>query len=118
MLVDGGVFEGRRLLGAGTLQMMFTDQLQEGRQGFRFGLGFGIEEVTLGGGTTRRRATEFTWSGYAGTEFRIIPSERLIQIVLRQEVPFDDSLAKELAASVHSRWPPRTTTDSAGTSPP
>lgn len=118
MLVDDGVFEGRRLLDARTLRVMFTNQLPGAGDTFRFGLGFEITDVTLGSGATRRQATEFTWGGYASTEFRVVPSERIVQIVLRQEVPFDNTLAKELAASVYSQWPSGTTATSAGTKAP
>ncbi|MFN0068576.1 MAG: serine hydrolase domain-containing protein [Limisphaerales bacterium] len=106
MLVDGGVFEGRRLLQEDTLRQMFTNQLSGGDGGFRFGLGLEIKDVTLGSGAELRTTTEYTWGGYASTDFRVVPSERLIQIVLRQEVPFDNTLANEMAAAVYRAWPP------------
>jgi CubicO group peptidase (beta-lactamase class C family) len=105
MLVDGGVAGGRRLLRAETLGLMFTNQLSGGGdKGFRFGLGLEIKAVTLGSGAEQRAATGYTWGGYASTDFRIIPSERTVQLVLRQEVPFDNSLARELNAAVDAAW--------------
>lgn len=106
MLAGGGMFRGRRLLREATVRLMFTDQLGAGEDGFRFGLGLELRTVTLGAGAGGRKATELTWGGYASTDFRIIPSERLVQIFLRQTVPFDNRLALQLAADVYTHHPP------------
>jgi len=45
-----------------------------------------------------------TAAAMASTDFRIIPSERTVQLVLRQEAPFDNSLARELNAAVDAAW--------------
>jgi len=102
MLVDGGRFKGRRLLKEGTIRQMFTDQLHGVAGPFRFGLGFAISEVALGSGKSRRKATQYSWGGYASTDFRLVPSERLFQIVARQQVPDTHDLADRLCATVYS----------------
>ncbi|MFN0068585.1 MAG: hypothetical protein ACKVYV_13220 [Limisphaerales bacterium] len=65
-----------------------------------------MREIKLGQAPAQRPVKEATWGGYASTDFRLVPAERLVQVVVRQEVPFDKALAKDLAASVHSCWPP------------
>jgi hypothetical protein len=35
----------------------------------------------------KRKAMEYGWGGYASTDFRIVPSEKVYQIFLRQHVP-------------------------------
>jgi hypothetical protein len=84
---------------------MFTNQLSDGDgAGFRFGFRPEIKAVTLGSGSARRAATGYTRGGYASADARIIPSERTFQLVLRQQVPFDNSLARELNAAVDGAW--------------
>ena len=101
MLVDGGQFKGRRLLKPETLKLMFTDQLTDVGGSFKFGLGFAIEEIKLGSGEAQRTATQYSWGGYASTEFRIVPAERLIQIFARQQIPYTQDLAKKQFAVVY-----------------
>jgi CubicO group peptidase (beta-lactamase class C family) len=100
MLVDGGQFKGRRLLKEDTVKLMFTDQLNGVAGPFQFGLGFAISEVKLGSGQSQREATQYSWGGYASTDFRIVPGERLIQIFARQQVPSSHDLAGKLFATV------------------
>ena len=101
MLVDGGTFRGRRLLQASTLDSMWADQLNDVPGDFQFGLGFAIGEVTLGKGETERQAAEYSWGGYASTQFRLVPAERLFQIVMRQRIPMVTDLADQLFSVVH-----------------
>lgn len=100
MLVDGGLFHGRRLLKEETIRLMFTDQLDGVAGPFRFGLGFAIDEVPLGSAPGARKAMQYSWGGYASTDFRLIPEERFFQILMRQEVPASNALANKIFATV------------------
>lgn len=93
MLVDGGEFKGRRVLRGETLGQMFTDQLNGIAGPFKFGLGFAIAEIQFGAGALHRTAVEYSWAGYASTDFRIVPAERFFQIFARQQVPSAHQLA-------------------------
>ena len=101
LLVGGGIFEGKRLIKPETLALMFTDQLEEVPGDFKFGLGFAIAEIELGVGTERRRAEQYSWAGYASTDFRIVPSEKLFQIMFRQQVPSSHAIAVNLFQMVY-----------------
>jgi CubicO group peptidase (beta-lactamase class C family) len=101
MMVDGGRFDGKQILKESTVELMFTNQLEDVKGDFRFGLGFAIDEVELGSGDTRRTATQYWWAGYASTDFRLVPEERLFQIVLRQRVPSSHGLARRLFPIVY-----------------
>ena len=102
MLVDGGKFNGKRLLKPRTIELMFTDQLNGVAGGFRFGLGFAIAEVEIGSGENARRRLQYSWGGYASTDFRLVPEERLFQIFVRQRVPSSHDLANRLFAVVYA----------------
>lgn len=93
MLANRGTFKGRRILKQSTVKEMYTDQLQDIPGKFQFGLGFAIKQVRIGTGDAARDATEYSWGGYASTNFRIMPNEGLIQIFLRQHVPSRHGLA-------------------------
>ncbi|MBC8876661.1 MAG: serine hydrolase [Planctomycetes bacterium] len=96
MMVDGGSFKGKQLLKPDTIRLMFTDQLNGVAGGFRFGLGFAIAEVEIGSGESARKRSQYSWGGYASTDFRLVPEERLFQIVVRQRVPSSHELANRL----------------------
>ena len=80
---------------------MFTDQLNGVAGKFRFGLGFAIADVKLGAEENQWTAEQYSWGGYASTDFRLIPEERLFQIVVRQRVPSDHSLAGKLIPMIY-----------------
>ena len=101
MLVDGGQFKGGRLLKEDTIKLMFTDQLSGVSGSFKFGLGFAIDEVPLGSGDSRRKAMQYSWGGYASTDFRIVPEERLVQVFARQQVPTSSDFAKQQLSLVN-----------------
>jgi CubicO group peptidase (beta-lactamase class C family) len=96
MLIDNGEFKGKRLLKPETIELMFTDQLNGVAGDFRFGLGFAIAEVEIGSGEGARKRTQYSWGGYASTDFRLVPEEELFQIFVRQRVPSSHDLANRL----------------------
>ena len=84
MLLNGGEYNGKRLLSRNTVRMMTTNQIGEIDFGSnKFGLGFGI--------TTERGSTilptqpgVFEWAGYFATTYWADPKEKLIGILYRQ----------------------------------
>ena len=89
MLLNGGEFEGKRLLGPRTARLIADNHLERGTA-FRPGLGFGLGFAVV---TDRGRAglpyTEgsYYWGGSQGTVFWIDPSEELIGILMVQVRP-------------------------------
>ena len=101
MLVNGGQLDGKRVLKSRTVELMFTDQLSEAEGDFKFGLGFAVEDITLGTGDAKASATQVSWGGYASTAFRIVPEERMYQIVFRQHVPSANGLAGRIIPMIY-----------------
>jgi CubicO group peptidase (beta-lactamase class C family) len=93
MLLNGGEYNGQRLLGRMTVNMMITNQIGPGKPvyirggGYGFGLGFAVltdpskSPDALSPGT-------FTWGGANGTLFWIDPQEDLIGILMIQINPY------------------------------
>tara|TARA_S200000501_G_C20843918_1_gene752881 strand:- start:743 stop:2038 length:1296 start_codon:yes stop_codon:yes gene_type:complete len=96
MLLDGGIFNGKRLLSRTTIKLMTSDHLGSsvkknlepgelllGVKGYTFGLGFMIRK-SEGASAIAGSKGEYSWGGYAGTFFWIDPKENLIGILMSQ----------------------------------
>jgi CubicO group peptidase (beta-lactamase class C family) len=93
MLLNGGEYNGQRLLGRMTVNLMITNQIGAGKpvyirgDGYGFGLGFAVltdpskapDALSIG---------TFTWGGANGTLFWIDPQEDLIGIMMIQINPY------------------------------
>lgn len=100
MLINDGRLDGIQVLKPATLKMMFSDQLNGVAGDFRFGLGFRIQRVKLGTGDAAAEFSQYSWGGYASTDFRVIPEQKAFQIVMRQHIPSAHGLAKYLMDEV------------------
>jgi len=94
MLAGKGQLQGKRILKAGTVEMMTANHLPAGMSTFRgsgvgFGLGFSVQ-IKDSGDTAH--AGEYGWGGAASTHFWISPKDDLAVIVLSQHKPFSSKL--------------------------
>jgi CubicO group peptidase (beta-lactamase class C family) len=115
-LRNGGIYNGKRILGPKTVQFMtknhlegsLTNTLNSGENplskaqsdGFGFGLGFGI--VT---NSTNNRVIgsdgEYNWGGAAGTVFWIDPVEDLVVVSMIQLMGSPWSLREDLKVATY-----------------
>lgn len=89
MLLDQGVYKGKRLLSRKTVQLMSSDHLGSipgMGPGTGFGLGFAVSKAPGEAGVMGSPG-EFNWGGAAGTKFWIDPQEQLIGIFMIQILP-------------------------------
>jgi len=95
MILNGGEFDGVRILGTKTVQLMTANHLgPEIRPGplylpgpgHGFGLGFAVR-LTDGISARLGSKGELRWGGWAGTQFWIDPEEQLICIWMIQDFP-------------------------------
>jgi CubicO group peptidase (beta-lactamase class C family) len=100
MLVNNGKHGRNQIIKADTLQQMFTDQLAGVAGGFQFGLGFAIDNLKVGAGSSSRMVKSYAWSGYASTTFQVIPELKLVNIIVQQQVPTYDVLGNTLSAQL------------------
>ena len=105
MLLNGGEFGGRRLLGPRTVALISENHLEPGTQ-YRPGLGFGLGFAVV---TDRAKADlpysegSYYWGGSQGTLFWIDPAEELVGILMVQVRPSRDlRLRQRFAALVYS----------------
>lgn len=87
MLLNGGVYDGKRLLSPATVRLMTSNQIGDLNLGFKkFGLGFGL--------TTEREAARmplsegsFEWGGIFGTTYWVDPKEGVVALLYTQKLP-------------------------------
>jgi CubicO group peptidase (beta-lactamase class C family) len=87
MLLNGGIYNGHRILSPYTVQLMTTNQLKEGNFGDRhFGLGF---EIVTGSAIANGPRSEgsFAWGGYYGTTYWADPKTKMVCLFLTQHTP-------------------------------
>lgn len=88
MLLNGGVYNGHRILSKRSVEIMTSSQLESGiftRDDY-FGLGFQItSEKTAAKGP--RYAGSFSWGGYYGTTYWADPKAHLVCLFMTQQTP-------------------------------
>lgn len=85
MLLNGGIYNGNRLLGRNTVRMMTTNQIGNipfgGRD--RFGLGFQLVTDSSSGQTVSNVGT-YSWGGAFATSYWVDPKEKMVILFYRQ----------------------------------
>lgn len=87
MLLNGGTYNGSRILSRRTVEMMTTNQIGDLNLGVnKFGLGF---EITTAAGQAKTAMSEgsFAWGGYFSTTYWADPEEKLIGLLFFQQSP-------------------------------
>ncbi len=87
MLLNKGVYNGKRLLSRRTVELITSNQIRDlnvGRD--KFGLGF---EITTEYGQAQLGISEgsFSWGGYFGTTYWADPKEHLVCLLFMQQSP-------------------------------
>ena len=87
MLLNGGVYNGKRILSPRTVEMMTSNQLDFHYNGTNdFGLGFEIV-TDKGANLGPRNKGSFSWGGYYGTTYWADPRAKLVCLIMTQQTP-------------------------------
>lgn len=87
MLLNGGVYNSRRILSPRTVQLMLSPQLDFMFNGIdNFGLGFEITSEKNANRNPRNKGS-FSWGGYFGTTYWADPTEKLVCLIMTQQTP-------------------------------
>ena len=84
MLVNGGVYNGKQILGRRTIELMTSPQIAVGND--NFGLGFRITSKKSADQNMFSEGT-YSWGGYYGTSYYVDPKEKLIILIMTQHTP-------------------------------
>ncbi len=100
MLLNKGIYNGKRLLSPHTVAMMTTNQLPESLQ-MPFGLGFQI--VTESAAAKNIASTgSFSWGGMFASSYWIDPKEKIVAQFVLQQYPFSHGdIAEKFKVAVY-----------------
>jgi CubicO group peptidase (beta-lactamase class C family) len=108
MLLNGGRFEGVRLLGRKTVEFMTADHLGPIPRandllppGHGFGLGFAVK-TALGEHTEPGSVGSYGWSGAAGTAFFVDPAEAMFAVLMTQSPGLLDDVRELFRQGVYA----------------
>ena len=101
MLLNGGVYNGKRLLARRTVELMTSNQIGDLKVGTdKFGLGF---QITSEEGQAKLGVTKgsFAWGGYFGTTYWVDPKEKIVAIFFTQQSPLRSDIHDKFRAAVY-----------------
>jgi CubicO group peptidase (beta-lactamase class C family) len=103
MLLNGGIYNGKRILAPRTVEMITSNQLDFHYNDVDdFGLGFALvtdKSARLG---PRNKGT-FSWGGYYGTTYWVDPKEKLVCLIMTQQTPnIHADLINKLTAIIYA----------------
>ena len=103
MLLNGGIYNGHRILSPRSVQLMTSGQLDFLYNGSdNFGLGFGITSAKSAARNPRSEGS-FAWGGYYGTTYWADPKQHLVCLILTQHTPnTHGDIAAKFEALVYS----------------
>ncbi len=84
MLLNGGVYNGKQILGRRTIELMTSPQISMGVDDF--GLGFSIKSKQSAQVEMSSEGT-YAWGGYYGTKYWVDPKEKLVVLIMTQHTP-------------------------------
>jgi CubicO group peptidase (beta-lactamase class C family) len=98
MLLNRGEWQGERLLGRKTVELMTSVALPDGIHPFdnpAVGMGLGVDiRLDVGRGDTPGSPGTFAWGGAANTYFWVDPVEEIVGVFMAQFMPNDTYPAK------------------------
>ncbi len=111
MLLNGGEFEGVRILRPSTVRLMSTDQLDarvternflpsKGSVGFGFDFAVRVSQPK-NAQENRGAVGEFFWDGAASTLFWVDPANQLAAVFFTQKMQFDGTLHHDIRAAIY-----------------
>ena len=103
MLLNGGIYNGVRILSPRTVELMTQNQIGDiSFRGYdKFGLGFQITTEKGAAAGSRSKGT-FSWGGYYGTTYWADPEKNLVCLIMTQQTPNSHSdLSKKFEVAVY-----------------
>jgi CubicO group peptidase (beta-lactamase class C family) len=100
MLLNGGILDGKRLLGRKTVELMRTARADIDKDGDPdFGLGFYITDLETTG--ELGSSGTFSWGGAFDTSYWIDPAENLVAVIMGQARPAQSDINKRFEILVY-----------------
>lgn len=104
MVRNGGVHEGRRLLGSRAVAVMTTNQMGEIRDSYGLGYGYGFEITDRYGIRDLEAVGSFGWGGAYGSNYRVDPSSGLVLVLMIQLRPNSTDIGSKFPTLVYQAF--------------
>src|SRR5215216_431760 len=103
MLLNGGIYNGKRILSPRSVELMTSNQLDFPYDGVDyFGLGFEILSEKTANLNPKNKGT-FSWGGYYGTTYWVDPKEKMVCLIMTQHSPNSHAdLMNKITAIIYS----------------
>lgn len=100
MLLNGGKYKGKQILSRRSVELLLSPQMENGLPGKdNFGLGFWLVTTKTAGIQVRNCGT-FSGGGYFGTTYWADPKEKLICLIMTQQLPNSHADFNEQIANI------------------
>jgi CubicO group peptidase (beta-lactamase class C family) len=87
MLLNGGIYNGHRILSPRSVELMTSPQLDFNyNSNDNFGLGFGLTSAKTSARSVRYEGS-YGWGGYYGTSYWVDPKAHLVALIYTQHTP-------------------------------
>jgi CubicO group peptidase (beta-lactamase class C family) len=105
MLLNGGIYNGKRILSPRSVELMTSNQLDFHYNGTNdFGLGFEIVTEKSANRNPRNMGS-YSWGGYYGTTYWVDPKEKLVCLIMTQHTPNGHAdLMNKITAVIYSSF--------------
>ncbi|HET9862274.1 MAG TPA: serine hydrolase domain-containing protein [Steroidobacteraceae bacterium] len=101
-LRNGGALGKVRILSPHAVKLMTTSQIADGLKTPRgLGFGYGFETTDRYGVPGMESVGSFGWGGAYGTYYRVDPAERLVTVMMIQQLPNSTDFTEKFKASVY-----------------
>ncbi|MEK6547125.1 MAG: serine hydrolase [Bacteroidota bacterium] len=84
MLLNGGVYNGKQILGRRTIELMTSPQINIGNDDFGLGFSLTSPKSALLNMTSEG---SYGWGGYYGTTYWVDPKEKMVVLIMTQHTP-------------------------------
>lgn len=103
MLLNGGIYNGKRILSPRTVELITSNQLDFHFNGTNdFGLGFEIVTEMAANRNPKNKGS-FSWGGYYGTTYWADPKEKMVCLIMTQQTPNSHSeLTNKITSMIYA----------------
>jgi len=101
MMRNGGVLEGKRVLGPRAVGLMTSNQSGMLHSATGLGFGFGFQTVDRYGASGMAAVGAFGWSGAYGTSYQVDPKSRMVVVLMLQLLPNSSDVQAKFMSTVY-----------------
>lgn len=104
MIRNGGVHDGRRLMGSRAVALMTTNQIGTTRPTNGLGFGYGFETTDRYGAKDLDSVGAYGWGGAYGSNYRVDPASGIVMVFMMQLMPNGTDVQQKFPTLVYQAF--------------